>query len=39
MLINDTYSGTSDNFRSTYGHLNIGYRMQAKNGVFFQGGY
>lgn len=35
VLISDTYSGTSDNFRSTFGHLNIGYRMQPKDGGFF----
>lgn len=35
VIINDTYSGTSDNFRSTFGHLNIGYRLQPKEGGFF----
>lgn len=35
VLVNETYSGTSDNFRSTFGHLNIGYRLQPKDGGFF----
>ena len=35
VIVNDTYSGTSDNFRSTFGHLNIGYRLQPKEGGFF----
>lgn len=35
VIINDTYSGTSDDFRSTFGHLNIGYRVQPKEGGFF----
>lgn len=35
VIVSETYSGTSDNFRSTFGHLNIGYRIQPKNGGFF----
>jgi hypothetical protein len=35
VIVNDTYSGNTDNFRSTFGHLNIGYRMQPKDGGFF----
>ena len=35
VIVNDTYDGTTDNFRSTFGHLSIGYRMQPKNGGFF----
>jgi hypothetical protein len=35
VIVNDTYSGTSDDFRSTFGHLNIGYRVQPKEGGFF----
>lgn len=35
VIVSETYSGTSDNLRSTFGHLNIGYRIQPKNGGFF----
>lgn len=35
VIINDTYSGNNDNFTSTFGHLNIGYRLQPKEGGFF----
>ncbi|MBL0146766.1 MAG: hypothetical protein IPP48_14615 [Chitinophagaceae bacterium] len=34
VLINDSYNGTSDNFTSTFGHLNFGYRLQPKNSGF-----
>lgn len=32
---NNNGSGGSDNFTSTFGHLNFGYRLQPKNGGFF----
>lgn len=35
VIINETYSGSNDNLKSTFGHLNIGYRMQPKQGGFF----
>jgi len=35
VIVNDTYSGGSDKFTSTFGHLNIGYRMQPKEAGFF----
>ncbi|MBP6024030.1 hypothetical protein [Ferruginibacter sp.] len=35
VIVSDTYNGTSENLRSTFGHLNIGYRMQPKAGGFF----
>jgi hypothetical protein len=36
VIINSSSTaGTSDNFRSTFGHLNIGYRMQPSEGGFF----
>lgn len=35
VIVNESFSGTSDNFSSTFGHINIGYRMQPKEGGFF----
>ena len=35
VIINDNTSGSSDNFRSTFGHLSIGYRLQPREGGFF----
>ncbi len=32
--LSDTYSGGSDRFTSTFGHLYFGYRLQPKNGGF-----
>lgn len=36
VIVNNTSTGTADeNFRSTFGHLNLGYRLQPKEGGFF----
>jgi hypothetical protein len=39
VIFKDTYNNgintSSDNFSSTFGHLNIGYRLQPKDGGFF----
>lgn len=35
VIVNETFSGTKDEFNSTFGHLNIGYRLQPKEGGFF----
>jgi hypothetical protein len=37
VIIKETssFTSTSDNFNSTFGHLNIGYRLQPKEGGFF----
>jgi hypothetical protein len=34
VIYNDSYS-TGDNLTTTFGHLNIGYRLQPQNGGFF----
>lgn len=34
VIYSDTYNNT-DNFTSTFGHLNIGYRLQPRDGGFF----
>ena len=35
VILNGNASGTSDNFTTTFGHLDIGYRLQPKDGGFF----
>jgi hypothetical protein len=35
VIINDNSGGSSDNFRSTFGHVSIGYRLQPQEGGFF----
>ncbi len=35
VIASSTTTGTSESFRSTFGHLNFGYRLQPKEGGFF----
>jgi hypothetical protein len=35
VILNDNTAGTSDNLTTTFGHLDIGYRLQPRDGGFF----
>lgn len=35
VLLQESFSGTDEKFKSTFGHLDLGYRLQPKDGGFF----